>query len=302
MSFRPPTGDATLTTKGLIQLAGDLGGTAASPKVTKVNGVSVTGTPSSGQILRAGSTSTAVWSDASAIGLPAGGATAQVLAKESATDYDVTWIDSVPLSDEDPMPMTGVASPGTVDAVSRADHQHALNPAMGYAVGSGMYSCPIGVVGSGTRSLGGGSICMAPLPVFQPLTIAEIVVRILVTGSSLKLGVYDASDGTMLPKSLVATLTFSSVSTGYQAATPTSSLHLGAGVYWVAVLSGSGTFQLAQPNIADLVNRYVCNNGYDNGNRLYSYDGSYASLPSTLENVVPFVGNDGTFWYEIKAA
>lgn len=33
MSFTPPVGDATASTKGLVRLTGDLGGTAASPTV-----------------------------------------------------------------------------------------------------------------------------------------------------------------------------------------------------------------------------------------------------------------------------
>jgi|GEM_PF-6479104 len=41
MSFKPPVGDATTIKKGIVQLAGDLGGTAASPTVpslsTKLN-------------------------------------------------------------------------------------------------------------------------------------------------------------------------------------------------------------------------------------------------------------------------
>jgi hypothetical protein len=82
--------DATSSTKGIIQLDGDLGGTAASPTVTtigghtpvtivttltggdltgtlpaptvaKVNGVAVTGTPTSGQVITASSSSAAAW-------------------------------------------------------------------------------------------------------------------------------------------------------------------------------------------------------------------------------------------------
>lgn len=33
MSFKPPVGDASTIKKGIVQLAGDLGGTAASPTV-----------------------------------------------------------------------------------------------------------------------------------------------------------------------------------------------------------------------------------------------------------------------------
>jgi hypothetical protein len=45
----------------VVQLAGDLAGTAASPTVAKVNGVSVSGTPSAGQVLKATGASAATW-------------------------------------------------------------------------------------------------------------------------------------------------------------------------------------------------------------------------------------------------
>jgi len=53
--------DANSTTKGLVQLSGDLGGSAAAPSVAKVNGISVSGTPSTGQVLKATSATAASW-------------------------------------------------------------------------------------------------------------------------------------------------------------------------------------------------------------------------------------------------
>lgn len=54
--------NATTGAPGLVQLAGDLGGTATSPSVLKVNGVTVSGTPTtSGQVLTATSTTAANW-------------------------------------------------------------------------------------------------------------------------------------------------------------------------------------------------------------------------------------------------
>ena len=53
--------DASTSSKGIVQLAGDLAGTATSVTVAKVNGVTVTGTPSTGQVLKATSASAATW-------------------------------------------------------------------------------------------------------------------------------------------------------------------------------------------------------------------------------------------------
>ncbi|HSX07470.1 MAG TPA: hypothetical protein VLG11_01100 [Candidatus Saccharimonadales bacterium] len=53
--------DATTSTKGILQLAGDLAGTATSPSVAKVNGVAVSGVAGSGLVLTASSSSAASW-------------------------------------------------------------------------------------------------------------------------------------------------------------------------------------------------------------------------------------------------
>ena len=53
--------DATTSVKGIVQLAGDLGGSAASPSVLKVHGVTISGTPSNGQVITASSSSAAAW-------------------------------------------------------------------------------------------------------------------------------------------------------------------------------------------------------------------------------------------------
>lgn len=53
--------DATTGSKGIIELSGDLGGTASSPSVVKVNGIAVSGTPTNGQTLIASNGTTASW-------------------------------------------------------------------------------------------------------------------------------------------------------------------------------------------------------------------------------------------------
>jgi hypothetical protein len=53
--------NATSSIPGLIQLDGDLGGSATSPSVTKLNGTTISGTPNTGQVLTATSGSAAMW-------------------------------------------------------------------------------------------------------------------------------------------------------------------------------------------------------------------------------------------------
>ncbi len=56
-----PTPNATTSKLGKIMLAGDLAGTASSPTVSAINGITVTGTPTSGQVLTATSGTAADW-------------------------------------------------------------------------------------------------------------------------------------------------------------------------------------------------------------------------------------------------
>ena len=63
----PTVSDATSSAKGVVQLAGDLGGTAASPVVAGINGVTVTGTPTNNKVLTATSSTTANWASANAV-------------------------------------------------------------------------------------------------------------------------------------------------------------------------------------------------------------------------------------------
>lgn len=76
VQINSPTPDATTGSKGKVQLAGDLGGTAALPSVLKVAGVTVSGTPTSANYLRGDG----VWST------PAGGGGGDMLLAGTQTN------------------------------------------------------------------------------------------------------------------------------------------------------------------------------------------------------------------------
>lgn len=299
MSYIPREADATTTTKGLIQLTGDLGGTAASPKLSRINGITIAGTPTSGQILRANSATTASWASSSASSVPAGGKADQVLSKASAAENDATWSDSVLLSNTATMPITTVASPGTLDAVSRADHQHEVNPAVGYPIRSGMVTNPLGIASS-RITLVAGTIVAVPVPVYQPVSIREIVIYVLAEGTNLSMGVYDAAEGSLRPKSLVATLTLSA-EWGDRKATPTvPPIYLNAGLYWVTLLPTGGPIDVTGILVADLCNTYTCCESRTPSSKgAYTYGSSYATLPSSLESITPSF-NSSPFWYGLR--
>jgi hypothetical protein len=93
--------DATSSTKGIIELAGDLSGTATSPTVAKVNGITLpSSAPSSGNVLTATGATTTSWST------PAAG----VMLDSTAGDIQ-------PL---------GTQSAGTSGMAAKADHVHAM--------------------------------------------------------------------------------------------------------------------------------------------------------------------------------
>lgn len=64
--------DATTGAKGIVRLTNDLGGTAAAPTVLKINGVTVSGAPSAGQVIVASSSTAAAWGTNSVSGAAGG--------------------------------------------------------------------------------------------------------------------------------------------------------------------------------------------------------------------------------------
>ena len=303
---------------GAQGVAGSQGATGATgapgsgaTTLDQLTDVTTTGV-TSGQVLKYDGTQWAPAADATGGGggaggnVPSGGDPNQVLAKATATDYDTTWIDSVPLSDEDPLPITGIASPGTLDEVSRADHQHAINPAATYAVRPGHHIAPLGYRRNELGSFGTGRIIMSPLPIYQPLSIEQIMMRVgpTMAGDTFRIAIYDSSPGTLLPRAKVRDLTPYSDSGNYARGDASPSLQINGGLYWIAVIGINGNdFMSSSPSVGGdtIAQRYITNHGYDEGNRRYEYTG-YSSLPATLEGVDPFIGNDGVFWYQIGVA
>jgi len=97
-------GDATTTSKGIVQLAGDLSGTAASPTVAKVNGITLpVSAPSAGNVLTAASATTTTWTT------PAAGVTLDTTAGDIQADTT-----------------TGSALAGSTGKAADAGHQHPL--------------------------------------------------------------------------------------------------------------------------------------------------------------------------------
>lgn len=110
--------DATSSVKGVVQLTGDLGGTAASPAVTGLQGTTVTATaPNNGQVLTYNG-ATAVWSTPSG----GGGSAMNVVSKNAnytavAGDYILLDLSGGPITITTPAPANGaVFSVKKIDA------------------------------------------------------------------------------------------------------------------------------------------------------------------------------------------
>lgn len=88
--------NATASSPGLIQLSGDLSGTATAPLVSKLSGVSITNTPTPGQVLTASSGTAAAWVNASGSSSSGGivwNSTTEPTAAQGAKDGDL-WLDT----------------------------------------------------------------------------------------------------------------------------------------------------------------------------------------------------------------
>jgi hypothetical protein len=170
--------DATSSTKGIIQLDGDLAGTATSPTVAKVNGITVTGTPSANQVLTASSSSAAAWSTPAAGAGNATSSTPGLIQLDgdlggSATSPSVTSINGITLPTSSP----GI---GNILTATSASATAWSAPAAGGAYIT--VAPPTGVVATDTANLtaalatcstagGGRVVCAAGTYVTNPLTL-----------------------------------------------------------------------------------------------------------------------------------
>lgn len=104
---------ATTTATGTIQLAGDLGGTAAAPIVSKMGGATVPASSptASGQYHRSSSTSATAWSSIQASDLPAASSSTQGAVKVGGVT---------------PQALGNTASAGTSTVSAAADHVHPI--------------------------------------------------------------------------------------------------------------------------------------------------------------------------------
>ena len=262
--------------------------------------------PTSGQVLTYDS-STLKWKNAAGGSVPSGGTAAQVLAKNSNTSGDVGWVSGAPLSNSTPTTVGAGSSAGTVNAVARSDHQHPVSLGFGYAVASGKYSSPLGLRGSGYN--GGayaGQVLMSSLPVYQSITVDQVVVYGNASGNSVTVGIFACDPQTLIPTTRTAISSAVTVNStpGLKSFSLTASITLAPGMYWVGLLPLTNDMSLGQLQSGRYANPYMYDHGFDHGNRVYNYSNGgagYGSMPSTLVGQNPNIYNDGFFWYQVRS-
>jgi hypothetical protein len=149
-------------------------------------------------------------------GLPAGGTTAQVLAKTSATDYAVSWV-------------------GKIDQIPSVGREPDANILID------MYSLPGTLIGGGgNRGFLANRMHMWPFPVNKPVTITKYTMNIVanstVVSNDVRVGIYSLSDD-MTTTSLVQelpVLTLAAGATGLNVTTLAAPLTLQPGMYGLA--------------------------------------------------------------------
>jgi len=126
-----------------VQLAGDLSGTAAAPSVAKVNGVAVSGTPSTGQVLTATGTTAASWQ------APSGGGSGytftfrNITATTTAANYDFIFADSTSGAITVTLPSASANAFVRVKRMNVAGNGVQVVAASGYIDGSGVGSVTV---------------------------------------------------------------------------------------------------------------------------------------------------------------
>lgn len=230
-----------------------------------------------------------------------------MLAKNSNTSGDVGWVSGAPLSNSTPTTVGAGSSAGTANVVARSDHQHPVSLGFGYAVASGKYSSPLGLRGSGYN--GGayaGQILMSSLPVYQSITIDQVVVYGNASGNSVTVGIFASDPQTLIPTTRVAVSSALTVSStpGLKTFGLTANAALAPGMYWVGLLPLTNDMSLGQLQTARYANPFMYDHGFDHGNRVYSFNNSgagYGSMPTTLVGQNPNIYNDGFFWYQVRS-
>jgi hypothetical protein len=221
----PSATNATTSSPGIVQLAGDLAGTATSPTVQKISGVAISGTPGVGNALVATTSSAATWSSAVGPAGPAGPTGLNWLGLYSgATTYGIN--DAVAYASGgltasyiNLVGSTGIAPPTPLSGTSNSTWSLLVSPGSTGAAGASGSNSLLAPITSGEETvsrlmLGQNDIALdsgTMTVIYFTATKTETINRIIMaTGTSAsgttkaRVGVYTVNRATGALTSLIA--------------------------------------------------------------------------------------------------
>lgn len=248
------------------------------------------------------------WRNMAAPGVPDGGGIQQVLAKATAADRDVGWVDVPRFSNLTPA-AGGTEQAGVALVAARADHVHPVPSGIGYPLPQqNWYANPLGASVNDTVSIPVGSIRVSPLPVYKPFRLSVVVpgLRDNVGERNMQIAVFGSHADDWTPTERIGGV-ISATSNEWQFPIEpkfSDSVFLEPGLYWVAVLG------LAPSAISTTVvqgksyaNTFHWQSNYGSGLSTYLYpDGSFTSMPASLTSVTRVIENASPFSYYIQAS